>query len=334
MSKFFKALEQAERDRALLKQAERREEDGPAEIVSKAQTAEREEGPSAGSPARMENACLDIAPDLMTSEQFRHLEPEAASGPARGILDRVDQRLVSLLNPNSFEAEQYRTLRHIVEQLHKNTDLCMVAISSPAVGDGKTTTAINLAGSLAQGPKDRVLLVEADLRRPSIIDYLGLGYLSGKGLVDAILEPSVSLDDVVAMCPPYHMAVLPAGRIPASSYELLKSPRLEELLKELRRRYDYVVLDAPPVIPLPDCRLIGKSVDGFLLVVAAHKTPRKLLEEALNVLDPTKVLGLVFNSDDRPVAGYYYRHDQPTNGHWKGLLGRMGTVTDLLGLRR
>ena len=76
-------------------------------------------------------------------------------------------------------------------------------------------------------------------------------------------------------------------------------------MKEARRHYDWLVIDTPPVVPLPDCRLIERWVDGFLVVVAAHKTPRKLLAETLNLLDPAKVVGLVFNADDRPVSGYY-----------------------------
>jgi Mrp family chromosome partitioning ATPase len=87
----------------------------------------------------------------------------------------------------------------------------------------------------------------------------------------------------------------------------VKSLRLGDLLEAARGRYDYVVLDTPPLVPVPDCRLIGKWIDGFLVVVAAHKTPRKLVEEGLNVLDSAKVLGLVFNEDNHPLSGYYDR---------------------------
>ncbi len=88
-------------------------------------------------------------------------------------------------------------------------------------------------------------------------------------------------------------------------YELLQSPRLGELLEEARRSYDYVVIDTPPLVSIPDCRAIARCVDGFLVIVAAHRTPRKLVEEALTVVDPAKVIGIVFNCDDRPLAGYY-----------------------------
>jgi Mrp family chromosome partitioning ATPase len=101
------------------------------------------------------------------------------------------------------------------------------------------------------------------------------------------------------------MSILPAGQATPTPYELLNSPRLAELLDAARRRFDYIVLDTPPVVPFPDCRVLGKLVDGFFLVVAAHRTPRGLLEEALNVMEPSKVLGIVFNEAERPLSSYY-----------------------------
>jgi capsular exopolysaccharide synthesis family protein len=220
----------------------------------------------------------------------------------------VEDHLVSLLTPTSVEAEQYRALRHTVEQLHKDAELCTVAVTSPAVGDGKTTTAINLAGTLAQAPRNRVLLLEADLRQPSVARLLDLGDSKGRSLMDAILDPALSLEDVVQLRAPFNLAVLPAGHPQAVSYEVLKSPRLGTLLEEVRQRYDYVIVDTPPLVLFPDCRLIEKWIDGFLVVVAAHKTPRKLVEEALNIVDPAKMIGFVFNNDDRPVFGYHRQY--------------------------
>lgn len=245
--------------------------------------------------------------------------------------DGVDEHLVSLLTPASLEAEQYRVLRYIVEQMHQDAGLHVVAVTSPGVGDGKTTTTINLAGALAQAPEAQVLLVDTDLRKPSVEGHLGMGDSESRGLVDAILDPGLALEDVVQRCPPFNLSVLPAGRYPAATYEVLKSPRLGKLLEDARQRYDYIVLDTPPLILVPDCRVIAKWVDGFLMVMAAHKTPRKLLEEALNVMDPTKIVGLVFNGDDRPLSGYYgyyYRYGQSPGGHragwWSQVVKKVG----------
>ncbi len=88
-------------------------------------------------------------------------------------------------------------------------------------------------------------------------------------------------------------------------HEILRSPRLERVLQEARQHYDYVVLDTPPLLPVFDAAMIAKLVDGLLIVVAANQTPRKLLAEALTLLEPSTVLGLVFNRDKQPLFGYY-----------------------------
>jgi capsular exopolysaccharide synthesis family protein len=241
-------------------------------------------------------------------------------------LRTMDEHLTSLLAPGSFEAEQYRVLRHTVEVAHRTRGVKVVAVTSPVSGDGKTLTAVNLAGSLAHAPDSRVLLIDADLRRPTVSRCLGLPEVAGPGLVDAIIEPGYELDVIVRRRSPFNLSVLPAGARPTHSYEILQSPRLGEILAEARVRYTFVVVDTPPLLLVPDGRTLAEWVDGYLMVTAAHKTPRKLLEEALNVVDPTKLLGIVFNGDDRPLFGYskYYRHyyQSPTNGHrppWKGL---------------
>src|SRR5262249_61194732 len=108
----------------------------------------------------------------------------------------LDDHLVSLVAPSSFEAEQYRQLRHAIEQLQRSAKLSVVAVSSPLVADGKTTTAINLAGALAQAPNARILLIDADLRAPSLGAHLGIGEQGAPGLVDVILDANLTLEPV------------------------------------------------------------------------------------------------------------------------------------------
>jgi Mrp family chromosome partitioning ATPase len=115
--------------------------------------------------------------------------------------------------------------------------------------------------------------------------------------------------------------VVPAGRPVENPYETLLSPRVGELLAEARGNYAYVVIDTPPVLLVPDCHALGEWVDKFLLVVAAHRTPRKLLEEALNVMDPDKLAGIVFNQDNRPLSGHYRKYAQ----YYPKLDGRRGS---------
>jgi protein-tyrosine kinase len=240
---------------------------------------------------------------------LRSAEPEPLAKMPAGGAAAPDAELVSLVSPTSFEAEQYRVLRHVVEQRHRDTGLRLIAVTSPGGGDGKTTTAINLAGALAQAPEARVLIVEADLRRPGVLRQLGLGD-HGRGLVEAVVGGG-SFEDMVRRVPSFNLSVLPAGTPPLAPYEVLKSPRLAQFLTEARRNYDYILLDTPPVVPCPDYRLLEKAVDGTLLVVAANRTPRAMVTAAVGLLDPAKTLGLVFNGDDGPGARYQDHYYEP-----------------------
>jgi capsular exopolysaccharide synthesis family protein len=313
MSKFVTAWERAEQEHGLESRNGRLEperstgaaETTAADDVTPPRPARIVEAPKPAPPVNGHEAprALTVRPQIVRPEPR-----------ARTVSDRLDEHLVSLLAPSSFEAEQYRVLRHRVEQFQKSDGVSVFGVSSPTVGDGKTTTAINLAGSLAQSPQARVLIMDCDLRRPSVTGELALDDREKPGLVDAILNERLTLDDVVQVLPPLNLSVLPAGKRPAAPYEVLQSPRLELLLTLARTRYDYIIVDTPPLVSVPDCRVIGKWVDGFLIVVAAHKTSRKLVEEAVQVPEPGKILGLIFNGDDHHFSMDYYAHPVSANG--------------------
>ena len=228
----------------------------------------------------------------------------------------VAEQLVSLVAPSSVEADQYRGLRHTIERLHRDSGLHVIAVTSPGAGEGKTVTTLNLASSLAQSPDTRVLVIDADLHRPSVGSYLGIDAAGGPGLADVIRSDSPDFGDAIHHIQPFNLSVVLAGDVETGAYELLNSARMEVLLAEARKSFDYILIDTPPVVPLPDSRLLTRWVDGFLIVVAAHKTPRKALAEALRLVDSAKTIGLIFNGDDRPLSpyssyyGYYGRRDE------------------------
>jgi capsular exopolysaccharide synthesis family protein len=204
--------------------------------------------------------------------------------------------------------------------MHTEAGQHVLALSSPSSGDGKTSTAINLAGTLAHESKIRVLLVEAELRRPSIAKYLGIRHTTA-GIIAMLLDPSLSLERAVQHCQSFNFDVLLAEHTSASPYDLLKVARFGAILQEARKHYDYVIVDTPPLLPFADCRLIEKWIDGLLVVVAAHETPRKLLAEALEIADPTKLVGLVLNKDDQQTTRYnlaYRYYEQSPKAHRKG----------------
>ena len=217
---------------------------------------------------------------------------------------KLDRRLVSLTAPTSLEAEQYQALRLKLESLQRSRGVRVMAITSPGVKDGKSVTAINLAAALAQGSDARVLLIEADLRRPAVARYLRLGEKQAPGLADIVDDPNRPLRDAIVAAAPHRFDVMFAGSTAAPIHELLRSPRLGTLLQEARDEYDYVLLDTPPLGPVSDCALLARWTDGVLLVVAAHRTSRKLLEGTLNLLEDASVLGIVFNGDVRRFLRY------------------------------
>ena len=217
-----------------------------------------------------------------------------------------DSHLVSFTDPDSFAAEQYQGLRLTVERLTRTRGSAQViAVTSPAAGDGKTLTSINLAGALARGADARVLLIDADLRRPSVARTLGLADGHVNGLADLIADPNADLASAARPIEPFTLSVVPAGTPRPQIHKLLRSARLEQLLQRARSQYDVIVVDTPPLLPVFDSALLARIVDGMLIVVAANTTPRKLLGEALNLVDPAKVMGIVFNRDERPLFGYY-----------------------------
>jgi capsular exopolysaccharide synthesis family protein len=231
----------------------------------------------------------------------------AVAGEAAPRL-KVDPHLVSLLHPDSYEAGQYRRLRRALERLHQS-GLRVFGVTSPEAGDGKTLTAVNLAAALGRGKTARVLLIDADLCRPAVARYLGLTPAE-RNLSRLVDDPTVTLADLATRPVPLPFDVITTTPRPAACYDTYRSPNLAALLAEARQRYDYVVLDAPPLVTVPDSQFLAHSVDGFLLVLAAHKTSRELLAEVLREHESLKILGLVYNGDDglgSKYAGYPYR---------------------------
>jgi capsular exopolysaccharide synthesis family protein len=306
MSRFFQALERAEQERIFRKQHAKENQARVAEDVWR----RRRHATASG-----EDPAAQVQPPRST----------LALEPTPPTQDGIDPHLVSLIAHQTFAAEQYRVICHGIEQMHREAGFSVMAVSSPTAGDGKTTTAINLAGALAQTSKSSVLLVDLDLRHPSVGNLLSLTQARNEGVVGALLDATLSLDDIVQQRPPFNVAVLTAGSLSTSPHEILESPRLGMLLEEARQRYDYVVLDTPPLLPFLDNRFLEQWIDGFVVVVAAHRTPRKLIEETLTLIDPTKMAGLIFNNDDQLAFRYYsyYPYQSASKRRGRTWLGRI-----------
>jgi Mrp family chromosome partitioning ATPase len=238
------------------------------------------------------------------------VEDPATDEEARGydqpveILTRVhlNPRLVCLLHPESGEAERYLRLRHALEKLRPRDRGIVVGVTSAQESEGKTLTAINLAGALAQDAGARVLLVDLDLRSSGnkVHDYLGLQKLVNGSAVDWIHDDKAESGIGSFIFTKYNLHLTLTLRNSRSTYELLKSPKLERFFERASQNYDFIVVDTPQILQYPDIGLIARVLDGFLVVVKADSTREDTLEEALNLMTQEQVLGLVFNGAAAP----------------------------------
>lgn len=216
--------------------------------------------------------------------------------------------------PVSTQTKEFRELRRALERLHRDAGTKVIVVSSAVSGDGKSVTTLNLAASLAESPGTRVLVVDADLHKASISAYLGLARDSGPGLSELLDQPDLALADAVRRVDGVDLSIVFAGARHPQPFTLISSPRLDGLLREMRERYDYVLIDTPPIVPVADGRVLSRSADGVLMVVRAHQTPRPMVIKALRFLDKGAVLGLVLNGHDRLMPQYeqYYGVDART----------------------
>ncbi len=255
----------------------------------------------------MANPRLTPVPDTRTTQpqpvRVEEAEsPDGTESPPTTFVTvaegQVDPHLVCLLAPRSELAESYYRLRYVLETRRVAGSALVVGVTSPSQGDGKSLTGINLAGALAKDARSRVLLLDLDLRRQGdgMSDYLGMKSAKERGIVDWIRETDEADKPFTHYLERFNLHVMVAGSVPDLPYELLKSSRLDELISRARKEYDFIIIDTPQILRLPDTELVSRLVDGFLIVVRAGQTRQAKLEEALNLMTEDKVLGLVFNA--------------------------------------
>jgi succinoglycan biosynthesis transport protein ExoP len=203
----------------------------------------------------------------------------------------ADGSLVLSDEPLSPQAELYRQLRTNLEFCQLDGRSLTVGVTSAISGEGKSTVSLNLALALAE-VTDRVLLVDADLRRPTIADRLGIEGAAG---LSTVLAGRARFDDVVQEWGPRRLAVLTAGQIPPNPTELLSSPAMRALVAGLADRYDAVVFDSAPLLPVSDALLLSRFTTGMVVVANSRKVRRGQLSQALSALAQVqvRVLGIV-----------------------------------------
>jgi capsular exopolysaccharide synthesis family protein len=216
---------------------------------------------------------------------------------------RLHPRLILLTEPQLPGCEQYRTLRTQIFHAARRRLTQVIVITSAVAGEGKTSTLLNLACAIAQSKEKRVLVIDGDLRRPNVASYLGLKSETGLG---EVLKGDCEALEAVTLIEDHNLYVLPVCCAVLNPTELLSSQRLGQLLAELRRYFDFILIDSPPVTPFADARLLSHQADAIVLVVRSGMAPYATVERAVETLSAERILGVVLNGADSTIeAGYY-----------------------------
>jgi capsular exopolysaccharide synthesis family protein len=228
--------------------------------------------------------------------------PSLTSFLAR-VAEVVERKVVSLPGTDPISVEQYRRLAATLHGLQQQNGIKVLMVTSSVPREGKTLTSTNLALTLSESYQRRVLLVDGDLRRPFVHEVFGIR--NDRGLRDGLLGDGVSLP---LMQIGSHLTVLPAGRPDSDPMAALVSERMRAILREAAERFDWVILDTPPVGLLSDASLIAGLVDGVVFVIGAGSTSVSVVDRALTAIGRDRVIGTVLNGldpDATPELGYY-----------------------------
>lgn len=229
---------------------------------------------------------------------------------------------IQTLMPDSLYAEAIRTLATSVALTGLERDMKVVTISSAVDGEGKTAVACNLGVALAS--TRRVLLIDADLRRPSVGHVMGLP--SGTPGLVQLLTRRASLDQCVKGVRGSSMRVLPAGRAVGNALDLLMSARFEKLINELRKHFDTIIIDCPPVQLVSDTLVLGRAASSMIFVTRSDSTPLQVIRRALHRIDKAgiPILGVALNAHDFAQADRFYGESSGYGREYRYAYGRAG----------
>lgn len=215
-----------------------------------------------------------------------------------------NRSLISMTTPKSPIAEQFRTIRTNIQFSSVDEELQTIIVTSSGPGEGKSTTTANLAVVFAQQGK-RVLLIDADLRKPTV--HYTFRTENHIGLSNVLTKQS-TLEEAVTVTAQEKLWVLPSGPIPPNPSELLGSRGMKTFLEEAKEGYDVIILDTPPVLAVTDAQVLANLADGVVLVVSSGKTETDAAKKAKELLESAKakILGVVLNNKKVQDSQYYY----------------------------
>jgi capsular exopolysaccharide synthesis family protein len=261
-------------------------------------------------PPKTAEAVSDFGPEAMgptgTVEPQKALEIDkilsVTMQPSRG------SRLVAWTNPNSLGAEKFRALAVRLDAMRKLHELNSLQVTSSVINEGKSFVSANLAVTLAKHSGSRTLLIEGDLHRPTVASMMGLNEL--KGISDWWSGTDRDITHFLVRLNGTALWLLPSGKTDARPSEILHSARFAEAFVQLASRFDWIIVDSTPMLPVIDTNLWSGLVDGTLLVVREGVAPLKALKNGLQSLVHPKLIGVVINDasefDQANYDGQYY----------------------------
>lgn len=213
--------------------------------------------------------------------------------------------ILNLRAIDPFYYELLKGLRAKVEYKMDTLNLRVLAVSSAVAGEGKTLTATHLAANMASTGRKKVLLMDMDLRKPSIARELGIA--SDSGLSEFLLG-SVPKEKLLRNSVVPGLSVIVGGKTISSPADILAGEKFRSLLRDLREQFDLVILDTPPILPVPDAVTISEQVDAFILLFRFSHTPHQLFRQAIEELGERKIVGVVLNGEEKKNNKYYHKY--------------------------
>ena len=249
----------------------------------------------------------NVPPNEKLSDPFGQFKSLESSACPQG-------QLACLTDSEGLAAEKFRYLAVRLRHLQRERSLKKILVTSTIPREGKSTVAANLACVLARKKQQRTLLIDGDLRRPSLGQIFGLGSIEG---LSDWLQGEHSLTSCI-----YHLNgpeawILSAGRTASNPLELLQSGKLSELMDQLTALFDWIIIDSPPVLPLGDTSIWMRLADGILLVAREGTTEKRQLQKGLEVLEPKKLIGALLNGSRSVARSSYYYYGVSTSSAGK-----------------
>ena len=243
--------------------------------------------------------------------------PEEGTSQQALIPQHLDKSLVTVLEPYSPVAEQFRLLKNNILFPDSGQPPRSIMVTSPSPGEGKSFVTANLAASIAQSIDEYVLLIDCDLRSPTVHKIFGFEGQKIAGLSD-YLSNGMALSKALKKTSIHKLTILPAGRIPSNPSELLSSEQMRRMLNEVKLRYNdrYILIDTPPPYITSETNAIARHVDGIILVTRQGKTRLKEVRDIVQIYGKDNILGVISNFS-RKSAGYGYGYHKYGYGYHK-----------------